>query len=414
MTETLPHVVIVGAGFGGLHAARALAGKPIRVTLIDKRNYHLFQPLLYQVATAGISPHEIAYPVRAIFQRQKNFEFMMARVNGVDFGRKTVLTESGEVAYDHLILAAGASVNFFGNASLEQNALPLKDVSDAVTVRNHVLRMFERAALEPDLRKRQALLTFVAVGGGPTGVETAGALSELIRLVLKKDYRHINVENIRVILMEAAPTILNGFPAPLQAAARKSLEQKKVEVRLEAKVLDYDGERLTLEGGEVIPTHTVLWSAGVRAASLLGKLGVEQASMGRVKVLPTLQLPEHPEVYVIGDAAYLEENGKPLPMVAPVATQQGKRAAGNILADLEKKPLQPFKYLDLGSMATIGRNAAVAHSFGMQFRGFPAWFVWLVVHLIGLIGFRNRLIVLINWAWDYFFYDRAVRLITRE
>ncbi len=414
MTETLPHIVIVGAGFGGLRAARALAGKPVRVTMIDKRNYHLFQPLLYQVATAGISPHEIAYPVRAIFQRQKNFEFVMARVNGVDFQRKMVLTENGEIGYDYLILAAGASVNFFGNPSLEQNALPLKDVSDAVTVRNHVLRMFEQAAHEPDLRKRQALLTFVAVGGGPTGVETAGALSELIRLVLRKDYRQINVENVRVILMEAAPTILNGFPPALQAAARRSLEQKKVEVRVEAKVSNYDGERLTLESGEVIPTRTVLWSAGVRAASLMSKLGIEQASMGRIRVLPTLQLPGYAEVYVVGDAAYLEENSRPLPMVAQVAMQQGRHAAQNILADLEKKPLKSFRYTDLGSMATIGRNAAVAATFGMRFRGFAAWMVWLMVHLIGLIGFRNRLIVLINWTWDYFFYDRAVRLITRE
>lgn len=414
MTQRLLHVVIVGSGFGGLRAARALAGQPVRVTMIDKRNYHLFQPLLYQVATAGISPHEIAYPVRAIFQRQKNFEFVMARVDGVDFAQKMAQTESGDIPYDYLILAAGASVNFFGNPSLEQNALPLKDVSDAVTVRNHILRMFELAARESDLRKRQALLTFVAVGGGPTGVETAGALSELIRLVLRKDYRALNVENVRVILMEAAPTILNGFPAALQAAARRSLEQKKVEVRVEAKVSNYDGERLMLEGGEVIPARTVLWSAGVRAASLMGKLGVAQASMGRVRVLPTLQLPDYGNVYVVGDAAYLEENGRALPMVAQVAMQQGERAAQNILADIEKKPLAPFRYIDLGSMATIGRNAAVAAAFGMQFRGFPAWFVWLVVHLIGLIGFRNRLIVLINWTWDYFFYDRAVRLITRE
>jgi NADH dehydrogenase len=412
--STTPHVVIIGAGFGGLHAAQKLMGKPVKVTLIDKRNYHLFQPLLYQVATAGISPHEIAYPVRAIFQRQKNFSFLMSRVSGVDFEHKLVSTEQGEVAYDYLIIAAGASVNFFGSASLEQNALPLKDVSDAVQVRNHVLRMFELAAQEQDLRQRQSLLTFIAVGGGPTGVETAGALSELIRLVLKKDYRQINMDNIRVILMEAAPRILAGFPEPLQAAARKSLESKKVEARLEAKVSGYDGEKLALDNGEIIPTRTVLWSAGVQAASLMGKLGLEQVHSGRVKVMPTLQLPELPNVYVIGDAAYLEEEGKSLPMVAPVATQQGGWAAKNILADTQKKPLKPFKYNNLGLMATIGCNAAVAYAFGMQFRGFPAWVVWLVVHLIGLIGFRNRLIVLINWTWDYFFYDRAVRLISRE
>ena len=414
MKEKLPHVVIIGAGFGGLHATQRLAGKPVRVTLIDKRNYHLFQPLLYQVATAGISPHEIAYPVRAIFQRQENFSFLMSRVQGVDFKRKQVLTEEGQVSYDYLILAAGASVNFFGNASLEQNALPLKDVSDAVTVRNHVLRMFERASLEPDLEKRQAFLTFVTVGGGPTGVESAGALSELIRLVLRRDYHDINVESVRVILLEAAGNILAGFPKELQDSAQRSLERKEVEVRLNAKVANYDGQNLTFDTGEVIPTCTVLWSAGVQAASLMGKLGLERAHAGRIKILPTLQAPNQPDVYVIGDAAYLEEDGKPLPMVAPVATQQGKHAAINILAQIDSKALKPFRYNDLGMMATIGRNAAVAVTLGMQFRGFPAWVVWLVVHLIGLIGFRNRLIVLINWTWDYLFYDRAVRLISRE
>lgn len=412
--NTVPHVVIIGSGFGGLRAAQQLVKAPVRVTMIDKRNYHLFQPLLYQVATAGISPHEIAHPVRAIFQSRKNFDFLMSVVQGVDFEQKKVLTDHGEVSFDYLIIAVGASVNYFGNASLEQNALTLKDVSDAVTIRNQILRMFELAALEKDVRKRQSLLTFVIVGGGPTGVESAGALSELIRLVLRRDYRNINVDNVRVILMEAAPVMLAGFPEPLQEAARKSLESKKVDVRVEAKVSNYDGEKLTLDNGEVIPTRTVLWSAGVRAASLVNRLGLEQAHAGRVRVLPTLQLPQNPNVYVIGDAAYLEENGKPLPMVAQVAMQQANRAAENILATLQKKPLKPFKYTNLGSMATIGRNAAVADVNGMQFRGFMAWLVWLVVHLIGLVGFRNRLIVMINWTWDYFFYDRAVRLITRE
>lgn len=414
MNKKLPHIVIIGAGFGGLHAAHALAGKPVRVTLIDKRNYHLFQPLLYQVATAGISPHEIAYPVRAIFQRQKNFEFLMARVHGVDFERKRVLSEHGEVTYDYLILAAGASVNFFGNASLEQNALPLKDVSDAVTVRNHVLRMFEMAALETDPQKRAAMLTFVVVGGGPTGVESAGALSELVSLVLRRDFKRMDIKSVSVLLLEAAPSLLTGFPAPLQQSARRALERKQVQVRLEAKVDNFDGQALTLSNDEVIPARTVLWSAGVQAASLLRNLELETSRAGRVKVLPTLQVPVWPDVYVVGDGSYFEEDGKALPMVAPVATQQGKHAVRNILAQINGKPLKPFHYTDLGMMATIGRNAAVAVTLGMQFRGFLAWVVWLVIHLIGLIGFRNRLIVLINWAWDYFFYDRAVRLISRE
>ena len=408
------HIVIIGAGFGGLRVAQKLAGRPVDVTVIDKRNYHLFQPLLYQVATAGISPHEIAYPVRAIFQRQKNFEFLMRRVNGVDFESQTVLTDQGDVTYDYLVIAAGASVNFFGNASLEENALPLKDVSDAVDVRNHVLRVFELAAQEQDEDKRQALLTFVAVGGGPTGVETAGALSELIRLVLRRDYPRLDLSNVRVLLLEAADAVLAGLPPVLQQSTIQELSNKHVEVHLKARVKNYDGQVITLADDTQIPTRTVLWSAGVQAASLMGKLGLEQVHSGRVRVLPTLQLPEHPNVYVIGDAAYLEEHDKALPMVATVATQQGVRAAENILADMREKPLKAFAYRDLGTMTTIGRNAAVAHSFGMNFRGILAWMVWLVVHLIGLIGFRNRLIVLINWAWDYFFYDRAVRLITRE
>lgn len=409
-----PHVVIIGAGFGGLRVAKRLAGKPVRVTLIDKRNYHLFQPLLYQVATAGISPHEIAYPVRAIFRSQKNFEFLMTRVTGVDLDKRSVHTEQGNIHYDYLVVAVGASINYFGNASLERHALPLKDISDAVTIRNHVLRMFELAAHERDVHKRQALLTFVAVGGGPTGVESAGALSELIRLVLRRDYRAINVDNVRVILMESAPMILAGFPESLRLSARKSLENKRVEVRVETRLKDYDGEKITLDNGEVIPARTVLWSAGVRAASLTGKLGLEQTRNGRLRVLPTLQEPSHPNVFVIGDAAHVEENGEPLPMVAQVAMQQAQVVAHNILADLGKTPAREFRYKNLGSMATIGRNAAVACVFGIKFYGYLAWVVWLVIHLIALIGFRNRLIVLINWAWNYFFYDRAVRLITRE
>ena len=410
----IPHVVIIGAGFGGLRVAKRLAGKPVRVTLIDKRNYHLFQPLLYQVATAGISPHEIAYPVRAIFRSQKNFDFLMTRVTGVDTDKRVIQTEQGPVSYDYLVVAVGASVNFFGNASLERNALPLKDISDAVQTRNHVLRMFELADHERDVRKRQSLLTFVTVGGGPTGVESAGALSELIRLVLRRDYRSINVDNVRVILMESAPMILAGFPESLRLSARKSLEKKRVEVRVETKVVDYDGEKVTLDNGEIIPTRTVLWSAGVQAASLTSKLGLEVTRNGRILISPTLQVQGHSNLFVIGDAAYLEEKGTSLPMVAQVAMQQAQFVAHNILADLGKTPLREFRYKNLGSMATIGRNAAVASVFGVNFSGRLAWVVWLTIHLIALIGFRNRLIVLINWAWSYFFYDRAVRLITRE
>lgn len=410
----IPHIVIIGAGFGGLRAAQKLADQPVRVTLIDRRNYHLFQPLLYQVATAGISPHEIAYPVRAIFQNHKNVEFLLAEITGVDFGEKTVQTSQGTVKYDALIIAAGAAVNFFGNDSLAQNAFTLKDLGDAITLRNHVLRQFEQAAHTDEPEPCRALLTFVIVGGGPTGVESAGAFAELIRLVLRRDYPWLNVDDVHVILLEAAEAILPGFPANLQQTAVKSLADKHVDVRLKAKVAGYDGQVVMLENGEMIPANTLLWSAGVRAAALIDQLGVEQARQGRVKVTPELNIPGQPNVYVIGDAAYLEKDGTALPMMVPVAVQQAEVAAANILAKLRNQPTKRFSYRDPGSLATIGRNSAVARLGTWTFHGFLAWVMWLFVHLINLIGFRNRLIVLINWGWDYFFYDRAVRLITRE
>lgn len=407
-------IVILGAGFGGLRAAQKLAGENVRVTLIDRRNYHLFQPLLYQVATAGLSADEIAYPLRAIFRKQKNLEFLLAEVTGVDLQARSVITDRGPQPYDALIIAAGAAVNFYGNASLARNALTLKDTGDAINLRNHVLNMFELATHEPDPLKRRALLTFVVVGGGPTGVESSGAFAELIRLVLRVDYPSLNMNDVRVILLEAAQTLLAGFPPKLQKNALAALSAKHVEVRLGAQVDGYDGQQVALADGDSIPTLTLLWSAGVRAAGLADKLGVQQGRLGRVIVTPELHLPGHPEVYVIGDAAYLENDAGALPMMAPVAVQQADVAVENILASDRGEPQQAFVYRDPGSLATIGRNAAVARIGTWQFTGFMAWTVWLVVHLIGLIGFRNRLIVLINWAWDYFFYDRAVRLITRE
>ncbi len=412
--EHRPHVVIVGAGFAGLKAAQKLANKAVDVTVIDRRNYHLFQPLLYQVATAGLSPDEIAYPVRAIFQPYKNIDFLLADVEKVDFKKNLLQTSRGTVSYDMLILAAGAAVNFFGNELLAKHALILKDVSDAVVLRNHVLKMFELAAHEQDVERRRARLTFLVAGGGPTGVESAGAFSELIGLVLRKDYPKMDIGDVRVILLEASESILNGFPADLQASAIKSLRAKGVTVKTASRVKFFNGEQAQLESGEVIASHTLLWSAGVQAADLYSHLNVEKGRQGRVKVLPTLQLAEFENVFVVGDAAYLEKNGQPMPMMGTVAFQQGTAAGENILRLLAGKPALAFQYQDPGSLATIGRNAAVARIGRWHFSGFVAWVVWLVVHLIGLIGFRNRLIVLINWAWDYFFYDRAVRLITRE
>jgi len=409
-----PAVVIVGAGFGGLRAARALERAPVRVILLDRRNYHLFQPLLYQVATAGLEPEGIAKPVRAILRGQRNFEFRLAEVTGLDLAARVVQTDSGDVPYDHLILAPGGETEFFGIESVARNGFALKDVPDAVGIRNHVLRCFEDATLEADATRRRALLTFVVVGGGPTGVEMAGAFSELVRLVLVKDYPRLNLADVRVLLLEASDRLLTAMPPRLSAAAAETLWAKHVEVRFGAAVEAYDGSCARLRGGETIPARTLVWAAGARASSLTARLGLATGRQGRVVVEPTLQVPGHPEVYVVGDAAWLEHEGAPPPMMAPVAIQMAQTAARNVARALAGRPPVPFRYRDPGSLATIGRSAAVAQVRGISFTGFPAWVVWLVVHLVQLIGFRNKLLVLINWAWDYFFYDRAVRLITQR
>jgi len=412
--KMIPTVVIVGAGFGGLRVARALRRAPVQVVLVDRNNYHLFQPLLYQVATAGLEPEEIAKPARAVLRGQKNFDFRMIEVTRVDFAAKRLDTTAGPIAYDFLVLAPGGETNFFGLASLQRHGLGLKDIPDAITIRNHVLTCFEQAMLEPDAEKRRALLTFIVVGGGPTGVEMAGALSELIRLVLVKDYPRLNIKDVRILLLEATDKLLPALPERLREAAGKTLWRKYVEVRFGATVADFDGRQAHLKSGEIIPAQTVIWAAGVRAAPLTATLGLAPARQGRIPVEPTLQLAGHPEVFIIGDAAYREQDGEPLPMVAPVAIQMGESVARNIARQLRGQPLEPFRYHDQGTLATIGRNAAVAHVFGLQLSGFPAWVMWLVVHIIQLIGFRNKLFVLLNWAWDYFFYERAARLITRD
>jgi NADH dehydrogenase len=414
--KMIPTVVVVGAGFGGLRVARALRRVPVQVVLLDRNNYHLFQPLLYQVATAGLEPEEIAKPVRAILRGQKNFDFRLVEVTRVDVAAKRLETTAGPIAYDFLVLAPGGETNFFGLESLQRHALGLKDIPDAITIRNHVLTCFEQAMLEPDAEQRRALLTFIVVGGGPTGVEMAGALSELIRLVLVKDYPRLNIKDVRILLLEATQTLLPALPERLREAAGKTLWRKYVEVRFGATVADYDGRQARLKSGEIIPAQTLIWAAGVRAAPLNGALGVAPPGgrQGRIPVEPTLQLAGHPDVFIIGDAAYREQGGEPLPMVAPVAIQMGESVARNIARQLAGKPLEPFRYHDQGTLATIGRNAAVAHVFGLQLSGFPAWVIWLVVHIIQLIGFRNKLFVLLNWAWDYFFYERAARLITRD
>ena len=414
-TEKLPHVVIVGAGFGGLETAQRLRNAPVQITLIDRQNYHLFQPLLYQVAIAGLVPSQIAYPLRTIFRKQKNLTFQMGEVTSIDFESRYVRSNGSVIAYDYLVLAVGGQTNFFGLRAVEENGFQLKSIEDATATRNHLLRTFERASREVDPEVRKALLTFVVVGGGPTGVETAGALAELITHVLAKDYPHMDLSEVRVLLVEAIGTVMLAYPDELRKATVKLLEDKKVEILLNTRLTDFNGRRITLADGRHIDAFTLIWTAGVRAAEITDRLGVPQATAGRVRVGPTLQLPQHPEVFVIGDAAYVEdENRQPLPMLATVAQQQAKAAAWNLRRLLAGDKLEPFRYKDPGLLATIGRNAAVARIWGLSFSGFIAWVIWVGLHIFRLIGFRNRVAVLINWAWDYFFYDNQVRLITRE
>jgi len=379
--------VIVGAGFGGLKAARTLAGGPVRVTVVDRRNYHLFQPLLYQVATAGIEPEGIAHPVRTILRRQRNAEFRLADVQAVDFEAKRLETSAGPIDYDTLILAFGTETNFFGLDSVEKNGFGLKNIKDAVAIRSQVLRQFELAVQNTDSDVRRAMLTFVVVGGGPTGVEVSGMFSELMRLVLARDFPQLEIKDVRVILLEATHALLAGFPEKLRESTAEILWSKHVEVRFGAMVTGFDGEKVELQGGEIIPTRTVVWAAGARAADLADVLDVERGQLGRITVSETLQVPQHPDVYVIGDAAFHPD--KSVPMMAQPAKQQGRLAAKNILAALRGRPQQPFQYRDPGSLATIGRNQAVARIGRLQFTGFVAWVAWLIAHLIFLIGFQS-------------------------
>ncbi len=408
-----PRVIILGAGFGGLWAARALARAPVGVLLIDRSNYHTFLPLLYQVAAAELGPEDIVYPIRSILQKLGNADFALADVTKVDLGARRVETDGGPIPYDYLILAAGSTPHFFGVPGGAEHAFPLKTLGQGVRLRSHILGCFERAAQTQGQAARRRLLSFVIVGGGPTGVEFAGALAELLRRPLRRDFPKLDFADARVALLEAADGLLPGWPERLRAYAAAHLREMGVEVRLSAAVSEVTAQAARLQDGSVLPSETIVWTAGVRGHPLAEAWGLPTARGGRVKVLPTLQVEGHPEVYVVGDLANCEENGRPLPMIAPVAIQQGRAAARNIMRQVDGQTPLPFRYHDRGAMATIGRNAAVAQIAGRAFTGFPAWLIWLGVHLFNLIGFRNRLIVMINWAWDYFLYERAVRLIVR-
>jgi NADH:ubiquinone reductase (H+-translocating) len=406
-------VVIVGMGFGGIRAARKLTGHNLELVLVDVNNYHLFQPLLYQVATAALEQESIAYSVRALARHWQDTRFQLREVTGIDFENRALLTARGAIHYDYLIVGAGSVTNFFGMESVERYAFDLKQLADGENLRNRILVTFEEAVIEPDPARRRALVTFVIVGGGPTGVEFAGALIELIHFVLAKDYPELSMKEVRVILVEAASRVLAAMPEELSAYALQKLRDMDVEVVLNSRVVDAGPEKVILADGTVIPCRTLVWSAGVKAAPIAAALGVSAKAGGRIPVNPDLTLPGQPDVYVIGDIAYLEQDGAPLPMVAPVAMQMGSYAGLNIRAREEGREIAPFRYHDKGSMATIGRNAAVASAFGVNFRGYLAWLVWLLLHLYYLIGFRNRIVVMLNWAWYYWFHERQVRLITR-
>jgi NADH dehydrogenase len=406
------HVVIVGGGFGGLYAARALRDVDVEVTLLDRRNHHVFQPLLYQVATAALSPGDIASPIRWILRHQKNVEVLLAEVRRVDAARRVLVLDHGEMSYDFLILATGATHAYFGHDEWQVAAPGLKTLEDALEIRRRVLLAYEHAERESDPAKRAALLTFVVIGGGPTGAEMAGALAEISRQSLARNFRHFDPSSARIILIEAGPSILSTFPETLREAATHDLQRLGVEVRTGRAVTGVSNGRVEI-GSDSIAAATVLWAAGVAASPVGATLGVPTDRAGRVLVQPDLTIPGHRELFVIGDLASVPAaNGKPLPGVAQVAIQTGRHAAANIRRALAGQPYLPFVYKDLGNMATIGRASAIADFGWLRLKGWIAWLAWLFVHIMNLIGFRNRLVVLVQWAWAYFSYQRAIRLIT--
>lgn len=411
-------VVIVGAGFGGLNVAKALRKAPVDILLVDRNNFHTFTPLLYQVATCGLDPSDIAYPVRGIFRGQANLRFLLGTVSAVDTAAKTVTIAAHEGTsvepYDYLVLAAGTVTSYFGNTEIGQISFDIKTLEGSLELRNHVLRQFEAAAWSHDPHVRRAMTTMVVVGGGATGIETAGALFELYSFVFKREYPQIADLEPKVILIEATDALLAPYPDRLRAAAVRQLESMGVEVRLGVKVTHAEPGAVILSDGTTIETFTLVWAAGVEGSPLARSLGVPLERGGRVPVNADLTAIGLDGVYVIGDLAYLIDptTGQPHPQVIPVAIQQAKTAAGNIIAALEGRAPKPFKYFDKGMMATIGRSRAVAWPFNrVQLTGYVAWLTWLVLHLLWLLGFRNRLSVLLNWVWSYFTYDRSVKII---
>jgi NADH dehydrogenase len=407
-----PRVVVIGAGFGGVGTTTRLTHAPVDVTIVDRRNHHVFQPLLYQVATAGLNPADIAQAVRAIFQDDENVEFRLATVEKVDFDERLVHVDRGPpLPYDYLVVAAGSETRWFGVAGVQEHALPMKTVEDALVLRGHVLQQFERAAAEPGALDEGAL-TFVIVGGGATGVELAGAFVELFA-VLARDFHHLDVGRARIVLVEATDHLLNGFTPPSQESALQTLRSRGVEVLLQRAVDRAEPGKVHLSGGEVIPTATLVWAAGIEPSPLAASIGLERGPGGRVVVGRDLRPPGHPDVFVIGDLAGAADwRGRPYLQMASVALQQGHFVGRQVRRLTEGRGVTKFRYIDYGYMATIGRNSAVAElAFGIRLRGRPGWFAWLAIHLVRLMGFRNRVSVFLNWAWNYVTYDRGARLI---
>ena len=414
MADRKPRIVIVGAGFGGIKAAQLLVDTNADITIVDRENFHLFQPLLYQVSTSELAENEIAYPIRAFFRKNRNVEFFMAQAQGFAPDRKVLLTNHGEVPYDYLILAAGATTNFFGMKSVEEHSYGMKTLQEAIAIRNHVLHMFERANKCEDADERRRMLPFVCVGGGPTGIESAGALSELVYGVMSQEYHHLDFSEASVKLVEAMDKVLTMMPPPLQAETIRVLTgERHVDVLLNAQVMDYDGRDLRLKDGRVIPTKTVIWAAGVKAVPLLAELGTPVDRAGRIVVQPTLQVREYPEIFALGDCANFVQDGRPLATIAPVATQQAVVCTANIKKLLRgDTALTNFCYKDVGSMATICRGHAVVAMGSWQMKGFFAWVAWMVVHLMRLAGTYTNITVALKWFWNLVSGIRLGRIIT--
>jgi NADH dehydrogenase len=411
MAETR-HVVILGGGFGGLYCAKALRNAPVRITLVDRRNFHVFQPLLYQVATASLSPADIAHPIRSILKRQRNAEVWLAEAVAVDPATRRVKLLDGELTYDYLVVATGSTHAYFGHDDWAEHAPGLKTIDDATEMRTRFLLAFEAAEREENPAARQRLLTFAIVGAGPTGVELAGAMAEIARTVMPREFRAIDTTTAQIILLEAGPRVLPTYPEDLSQKALEQLTRLGVDVRTSAQVTKVEAAGVRV-GDEAIPAENVFWAAGVAASPLGASLGVPLDRAGRVLVERDCSVPGHPEIFVIGDLMHLEQDGKLLPGVAQTAMQSGTNTARNIVRDLRNQSRVPFRYFDKGNLATIGRAAAVAElRGGLHLSGFPAWFIWVFVHILYLIGFRNRIVVMLQWAWAYLMYQRGARLIT--